>query len=161
MSENDPAHLRLSEAFYIRKCKPTLKSRENVVNSQTFLQFQHLRDHFFKCLKALLEVLCLETFHHILERCIPFTVYFYSFHTFVTSFTPYTFFAYIQLSRNIFSSLMMLLIGESLDFTFLNSSLRLHQNSVIFFNYAAEGQHEQIIKASCVQHVSILLTKRG
>ena len=29
------------------------------------------------------------------------------------------------------------------------------------FNYAAEGQHEQIIKASCVQHVSILLTKRG
>ena len=28
MSENDPATLRLYEAFYIRKCKPTLNSRE-------------------------------------------------------------------------------------------------------------------------------------
>ena len=28
MSENDPANLRLYEAFYIRKCKPTLNSRE-------------------------------------------------------------------------------------------------------------------------------------
>ena len=28
MSENDPANLRLFEAFYIRKCKPTLSSRE-------------------------------------------------------------------------------------------------------------------------------------
>ena len=27
-SENDPANLRLFEAFYIRKCKPTLNSRE-------------------------------------------------------------------------------------------------------------------------------------
>ena len=28
MSENDPANLRLYEAFHIRKCKPTLNSRE-------------------------------------------------------------------------------------------------------------------------------------
>ena len=28
MSENDPANLRLYEAFYIRKCKPTLDSGE-------------------------------------------------------------------------------------------------------------------------------------
>ena len=28
MSENDPATLRHYEAFYIRKCKPTLNSRE-------------------------------------------------------------------------------------------------------------------------------------
>ena len=28
MSENDPDNLRLYEAFYIRKCKPTLNSRE-------------------------------------------------------------------------------------------------------------------------------------
>ena len=28
MSENDPANLRLYEAFYIRKCMPTLNSRE-------------------------------------------------------------------------------------------------------------------------------------
>ena len=28
MNENDPANLRLFEAFYIRKCKPTLNSRE-------------------------------------------------------------------------------------------------------------------------------------
>ena len=27
-SENDPANLRIYEAFYIRKCKPTLNSRE-------------------------------------------------------------------------------------------------------------------------------------
>ena len=32
--ENDPANLRLFEAFYIRKCKPALNSRE--ANSQTF-----------------------------------------------------------------------------------------------------------------------------
>ena len=35
-SENDPANLRLQEAFYIRKCKPTLIPGRNVVNSQTF-----------------------------------------------------------------------------------------------------------------------------
>ena len=28
MGENDPANLRLYEAFYIRKCKPTLTSHE-------------------------------------------------------------------------------------------------------------------------------------
>ena len=28
MSENDAANLRIYEAFYIRKCKPTLNSRE-------------------------------------------------------------------------------------------------------------------------------------
>ena len=28
ISENDPANLRFHEAFYIRKCKPTLNSRE-------------------------------------------------------------------------------------------------------------------------------------
>ena len=28
MSENDPSNLRLYEAFHIRKCKPTLHSRE-------------------------------------------------------------------------------------------------------------------------------------
>ena len=27
-SENDPANLRIYEAFYVRKCKPTLNSRE-------------------------------------------------------------------------------------------------------------------------------------
>ena len=32
--------------------------------------------------------------------------------------SPYTFFAYIQRARNIFSSLMMPLIGESLDLSF-------------------------------------------
>ena len=65
MSENKPANLRLYEAFYTRKSTPTLNSRErNVVDSQTFyfsiLVFQYFRDHSL----ALLEVLCLETFHH-------------------------------------------------------------------------------------------------
>ena len=36
MSENDPANLRLYEAYYIRKCKPTLIPEKNVLNSQTF-----------------------------------------------------------------------------------------------------------------------------
>ena len=44
-----------------------------------------------------------------LERCIPFTVYLYSFYTYVTSFTHFTqhlLCIYIQRARNIFSSPM-------------------------------------------------------
>ena len=36
MSENDPANLLLSGAFYIRKYKPTSIPEKNVLNSQTF-----------------------------------------------------------------------------------------------------------------------------
>ena len=49
MSENDPANLRLYEAFYIRKCKPTLNSRETV-NSQTlyFSILETILKHFYR-----------------------------------------------------------------------------------------------------------------
>ena len=36
-SENDPANLRLQEAFYIGKCKPTLNSREECSEFGDFL----------------------------------------------------------------------------------------------------------------------------
>ncbi|RMX49490.1 hypothetical protein pdam_00023955 [Pocillopora damicornis] len=41
ISENDPANLRLYEAFYIRKCKPTLNSREECSEFVDLL-FQYL-----------------------------------------------------------------------------------------------------------------------
>ena len=44
MSENDPSNLRLYEAFYIRKCKPTLNSREECSEFADLL-FQYFRDH--------------------------------------------------------------------------------------------------------------------
>ena len=72
-----------------------------------------------------------------LELCILLTITPIAFiHTsHLLHISPYTFFAYIQRARNIFSSLMMPLIGESLDFSFyfLNSSSRPHQNSFIQF----------------------------
>ena len=60
MSENDPDNLSLYEAFYIRKCKPTLNSREECTESQTFY-FSILFERPFL---SALEVLCLETLHH-------------------------------------------------------------------------------------------------
>ena len=36
-SENDPCNLRLQETFYIRKCKPTLNSREECSEFADFL----------------------------------------------------------------------------------------------------------------------------
>ena len=41
MSENDPANLRVYEAFYIRKYKPTLNSRE---------EYTEFADHAFNIL---------------------------------------------------------------------------------------------------------------
>ena len=85
-----------------------------------------------------------------LERCIPFTVYFYSFYTYVTSFSHFT----LHLLRIYIARAENLLIPDDtvdrrkLGFWILlvlNSSLRPHLNSYIFFNHAAEaGQHEQI-----------------
>ena len=44
MSENDPSNLRLYEAFYIRKCKPTLNSREESSEFADLL-CQYFTDH--------------------------------------------------------------------------------------------------------------------
>ena len=58
---------------------------------------------------------------------------------------------HIYRARNIFSSLMMTLIGENLDFGFyfVNSTRTVSYT----FNYAAEGQHEQIIVTkNCAKH---------
>ena len=47
MSENDTAYLRLYEAFYIRKCKPTLNSREECSELADLL-FQYFNVKFRK-----------------------------------------------------------------------------------------------------------------
>ena len=47
MSENDTAYLRLYEAFYIRKCKPTLNSREECSELADLL-FQYFNAKFRK-----------------------------------------------------------------------------------------------------------------
>ena len=105
----------------------------NVVNSQT-LYFSILSYRpFFSAFKGPLSENGLS-----LEPCVPFTVYLYSFHTqlHLLHISPYTFFAQIWCARNIFSSLMMVLIGKSLDFRFyfLNNSLRPHQNNFIILS---------------------------
>ena len=90
-SENDPANLRLYEAFYIRKCKPTLNSWVECTEFEDLL-FQYFRDHS----SALLEVLYLETLHH---WSVVFHSQFISIAFIHTShllhISPYTFFAYI------------------------------------------------------------------
>ena len=103
---------------------------KNVVNSQTFYFSILSYGPFFRTFRGPLSGNGLS-----LEPCVPFTVYFYSFHTqsHLLHISPYTFFAYIWRARIIFSSLMTMFIGESLEFIFyfLNSSLRPHQNNFI------------------------------
>ena len=62
MSGNDTANPRLYEAFYIRKYKPTLNSREECTEfpGRPSILILYFRDYSW----ALLEVLCLETLHH-------------------------------------------------------------------------------------------------
>ena len=129
MSENDPVNLRHYEAFYIRKCKLTFNSREECSEfADLLLQYFILKT----ILLALLEVLCLETVYHwSLVFHSQFISLAFKQKSHLLHISPSTLFADIQRARNIFLSLMMPLIGESLDFRFyfLNNSLRPHQNS--------------------------------
>lgn len=142
-SENDLADLRLYETFYIRKCKPTLNSREECSEFvellfqyfilQTILQrFQRS----FVQRQSIIRALC--SIHSLFLYFSYVSHIFYTFHLHFLCI-------YIQRARNIFSSLMIPLIGQSLDFRFyfLTAVLTLIR-TVLYFYYAAEGQHEQI-----------------
>ena len=91
---------------------------KNVVNSQTFYFSILSYGPFFRTFRDPLSGNGLS-----LEPCVPFTVYFYSFHTqsHLLHISPYTFFAYVWRARIIFSSLMIMFIGESLEYTTLPS----------------------------------------
>ena len=48
MSENDPANLRFYEAFYIRKCKPTLDSGEECTEFADLLFYYFILEIILK-----------------------------------------------------------------------------------------------------------------
>ena len=131
MSENDPANVRLYEVFYIRQWKLTLNSWEEC-SEFAYLIFQYL------ILQTLLErfqrsfVWRQSTIRALCSIYSLFLQLSYVSHVFQT-FQP-SLSLYINIAHtNIFSSLMMPLFGESLDFLFyfLNSSLSPHENSFI------------------------------
>ena len=125
MSQNDPANLPLYETFHIRKCKPTLNSREECTELADLL-FQYLiletiGKRFQRSFAQRHSIIrALYSIHSLFLQFSYIRHIFYTFHL--------TLSLHIYSARNIFSSLMMPLIGESLDFSFyfLNSSLRSH-----------------------------------
>ena len=116
MSENDPANVRLYEVFYIRQWKLTLNSWEEC-SEFAYLIFQYL------ILQTLLErfqrsfVWRQSTIRALCSIYSLFLQLSYVSHVFQT-FQP-SLSLYINIAHtNIFSSLMMPLFGESLDFYF-------------------------------------------
>ena len=131
MSENDPANARLYEVFYIRQWKLTLNSWEEC-SEFAYLIFQYLilqtiLERFqrsFVWRQSTIRALC-----SIYSLFLQLSYVSHVFQTFQPSLSLYINIAH----TNIFSSLMMPLFGESLDFLFyfLNSSLSPHENSFI------------------------------
>ena len=131
MSENDPANVRLYEVFYIRQWKLTLNSWEEC-SEFAYLIFQYLilqtiLERFqrsFVWIQSTIRALC-----SIYSLFLQLSYVSHVFQTFQPSLSLYINIAH----TNIFSSLMMPLFGESLDFLFyfLNSSLSPHENSFI------------------------------
>ena len=131
MSENDPANVRLYEVFYIRQWKLTLNSWEEC-SEFAYLIFQYLilqtiLERFqrsFVWRQSTIRALC-----SIYSLFLQLSYVSHVFQTFQPSLSLYINIAH----ANIFSSLMMPLFGESLDFLFyfLNSSLSPHENSFI------------------------------
>ena len=106
--------------FTVRKCKPTLNSREECSEFADLLfQYSSLKRVQRSFVQRHFIIRALYSIHNIFLQLSYIRHIFYTFHT-----TP-SLHIYIQRARNIFSSLMMPLIGESLDFSFyfLNSSL--------------------------------------
>ena len=161
MSENKPANLRLYEAFYTRKSTPTLNSRgRNVVNSQTFYFsiLQTILKHFQRSFVERHSIIrALYSIHSIYLQLSYISHIFYTFHP-----TPF------ELRINIARAEHFLIPDDAVDrrklgfwiLLFLNSSLRPHQNSFIYFNFAAEGQHEQIIETESSLWRSTCICKR-
>ena len=100
---------------------------KNVVNLQTFYFSILSYGPFFRTFRGPLSGNGLS-----LEPCVPFTVYFYSFHTqsHLLHISPYAFFAYVWRARIIFSSLMIMFIGESLEYTTLPSPPRKRKKTL-------------------------------
>ena len=103
----------------------------NVVNSQTFYFSisETILKHFYRNFVQRHSVIrALYSFYSLFLQLSYIRHIFHTFHS-----TP-PLHLYIQHTRNIFSSLMMTLIGRNLDFGFyfLNSGLRPHQNSLYF-----------------------------
>ena len=131
MSENDPANVRLYEVFYIRQWKLTLNSWEEC-SEFAYLIFQYLilqtiLERFqrsFVWRQSTIRALC-----SIYSLFLQLSYVSHVFQTFQPSLSLYINIAH----TNIFSSLMMPLFGESLDFLFyfLNSSLSPRENSFI------------------------------
>ena len=104
---------------------------KNVLNSQTFYFSILFQRPFLSAFRG-----PLSRGIPSLELCIPFTVNFYSFRTFVTSFAHFTpHFLCIYIARaEYFLIPDDAVVRPNLDFRFyfLNTSLRPHQNSFIF-----------------------------
>ena len=131
ISENNPANVRLYEVFYIRQWKLTLNSWEEC-SEFAYLIFQYfILQTILQCFQrsfvwrqSIIRALC--SIHSLF---LQLSYVSHIFQTFQPSLSLYINIAH----TNIFSSLMMPLIGESLDFLFyfLNSSLSPHENSFI------------------------------
>ena len=106
----------------------------NVVSLQTFYfsTLETIHKHFQRSFVQR---------HSIIRAlCIPFTVCFYSFHTYITShhlhISPYTFFAYLYIY--IAHTEYFLIPDDAVNIDWRKLGfwvLRPHQNSLIFFNY--------------------------
>ena len=112
---------------------------KNVLNSQTFYFSILFQRSFLSAFRGLLS-------RDIpsLELCIPFTVYFYSFHTFVTSFTHF-------LCIYIACAEYFLIPDDAVDrpkvgfqISLFKQQFKASLEQFYIFNYAADGQHEQI-----------------
>ena len=116
MSENDPANVRLYEVFYIRQWKLTFNSWEEC-SEFAYLIFQYLilqtiLERFqrsFVWRQSTIRALC-----SIYSLFLQLSYVSHVFQTFQPSLSLYINIAH----TNIFSSLMMPLFGESLDFYF-------------------------------------------
>ena len=108
-----------------------------------------------KCFQDSLAQLLFNNKLYNTEHCIPFTVYFYSFDIYVTSFTHFTL---LLLCIYIAHAEYFLIPYDAVDhrklgfriLPFLDSSFRASLEQFYIFNYAAEGQHESIHRLHCL-----------
>ena len=132
----------------------------NVVNSQTFyFSILHtILKHFQRSFVYRHSIIrALYSIHSIYLQLSYISHIFYTFHP-----TPF------ELRINIARAEHFLIPDDAVDrrklgfwiLLFLNSSLRPHQNSFIFFTFAAEGQHEQIIETESSLWRSTCICKR-
>ena len=118
MSENDPANVRLYVVFYIRQWKLTLNSWEECSEFAYLILQYFILQTILQCFQrsfvwrqSIIRALC--SIHSLFLQLS------YISHIFQTFQPSLSLYIYIYIAHtNIFSSLMMPLIGESLDFLF-------------------------------------------